>query len=71
MKKLVSSVIAFGLLAGCTHIKGVVAIQPSNAVDTPKVWVHIITDDASVSGVYRCTDEGSEKGPICKKAALQ
>jgi hypothetical protein len=48
-------------------VKQTHAIQ--QAVDTPSVWVEIVTDDDKASGVYRCTDEGKEP-PVCRKARL-
>lgn len=69
MKNLIVLILSAGVLAGCAHVtKSVVAIQPPNAVDTPKVWVNIITDDDTLNGVYRCSDEGGQ--PVCKKAIL-
>lgn len=50
-------------------IHGVHAIQPSQTVDTPAVWVEIKTDDEKLNGVYRCVDDGKMQ-PVCKRAGL-
>lgn len=50
-------------------IHGVHAIQPSQAVDTPAVWVEIKTDDEKLNGIYRCVDDGKTP-PMCKRAGL-
>lgn len=58
------------LASACVPVvNGVRAIQPSQAVDTPSVWVEIKTDDDKMNGVYRCTDN-SKDPPVCRKAQL-
>jgi len=61
----------FLLASSCTPFitKNVQAIQPSQAVDTPAVWVEVTTNDESTNGIYRCTDDGKQV-PTCKKAAM-
>lgn len=57
------------LVSGCTPlIKQVRAIQPSQATDTPAVWVEVITDRDVLNGIYRCVDDGHY--PTCRKAFL-
>jgi 2-phospho-L-lactate guanylyltransferase (CobY/MobA/RfbA family) len=57
-------------LAGCLPVvHSVHAIQPSQAVDTPAVWVEIKTDDEKMNGIYRCSDNDKEP-PVCRKATL-
>jgi hypothetical protein len=55
--------------AGCaTNVIGARAIQPSNAVDTPDVWIYMQTNDAEKDGVYRCYDNG--RNPVCERARM-
>lgn len=64
--------IAIGLLgASCAPplTLGARAIQPSQAVDTPAVWVWIESEDRQENGVYRCVDDGGK--PVCRRAALE
>ncbi len=59
----------FSLATACAPItKQSHALQPSQAVDTPAVWVEIVTDDDRANGVYRCVDDG--KRPVCRKAEM-
>jgi len=44
------------------------ALQPSQAVDTPAVWVEVITDDPKANGIYRCVDSAQQ--PVCRRAAM-